>query len=141
VPVLALGGYGSQTYVDNVFADVQANGRPAVLLYAGDHDPSGEDIDRDFTTRTNCWTAVRRVALTSTSAVSGQDASARRVPLLKLLRFPAVRERTGLSRSTIWRLERRGEFPKHHRISPNVVAWVEDDVAHWIQLRTNSVAS
>jgi hypothetical protein len=65
VPVLALGGYGSQTYVDNVIADVHANGRPAVLLYAGDHDPSGEDIDRDFTTRTNCWTAVRRVALTA----------------------------------------------------------------------------
>jgi prophage regulatory protein len=60
---------------------------------------------------------------------------------LKLLRFPVVRERTGLSRSTIWRLERRGEFPKHHRIAPNVVAWVEEDVSHWIQLRTSSVAS
>jgi len=47
-----------------------------------------------------------------------------------------VRERTGLSRSTIWRLERRGEFPKHHRISPNVVAWVEQDVAEWIEGRT-----
>ena len=64
----------------------------------------------------------------------------RDVPL-KLLRFPAVRERTGLSRSTIWRLERRGEFPKHHRISPNVVAWVEEDVTSWIELRTSSVAS
>ena len=65
VPVLALGGYGSQTYVDDVVADVQATGRPAVLLYAGDHDPSGEDIDRDFTARTNCWREVRRVALTA----------------------------------------------------------------------------
>ena len=36
---------------------------------------------------------------------------------LKLLRFPMVRERTGLSRSTIWRLERCGDFPKHRRIS------------------------
>jgi hypothetical protein len=42
-----------------------ATGRPAVLLYAGDHDPSGEDIDRDFTARTNCWQEVRRVALTA----------------------------------------------------------------------------
>ncbi len=65
VPVLALGGYGSQTYVDEVIADVQATGRPAVLLYAGDHDPSGEDIDRDFTERTDCWQQVRRVALTA----------------------------------------------------------------------------
>jgi prophage regulatory protein len=52
---------------------------------------------------------------------------------LKLLRFPAVRERTGLSRSTIWRLERRGAFPRHHRISANAVAWLEDDVADWIR--------
>lgn len=65
VPVLALGGYGSQTYVDDVIADVQATNRPAVLLYAGDHDPSGEDIDRDFTARTDCWDEVRRVALTA----------------------------------------------------------------------------
>jgi len=57
-----------------------------------------------------------------------QAASAGRVPPLKLLRFPVVRERIGLSRSTIWRLERRGEFPKRYRISPNVVAWVEEDV-------------
>ena len=55
VPVLALGGYGSQTYVDEVVTDVARTGRPAVLLYAGDHDPSGEDIDRDFTARTDCW--------------------------------------------------------------------------------------
>ena len=57
--------------------------------------------------------------------------------LPRLLRFPAVRERTGLSRSTIWRLERRGEFPKHHRISPNVVAWVEEDIHMWIEARVS----
>jgi hypothetical protein len=65
VPVLALGGYGSQTYVDTVVADVEQTARPAVLLYAGDFDPSGEDIDRDFTARTACWDQVRRVALTA----------------------------------------------------------------------------
>jgi hypothetical protein len=65
IPVLALGGYGSQTYVDDVAAHVEKDGRPAVLLYAGDHDPSGEDIDRDFTERTDCWSDVRRVALTA----------------------------------------------------------------------------
>ena len=54
---------------------------------------------------------------------------------VKLLRFPVVRERTGLSRSTIWRLERRGEFPKHHRIAPNIVAWSEVEVSRWIDER------
>jgi len=64
VPILALGGYGSQTYTDDVAGDVAAQGRPAVLLYAGDFDPSGEDIDRDFVARTDCWAHVARVALT-----------------------------------------------------------------------------
>ncbi len=70
---------------------------------------------------------------------TARASSGARVPPLTLLRFPAVRERTGLSRSTIWRLERRGEFPRHHRIAPNVVTWVEEDVYDWIQLRTSSV--
>ncbi len=69
VPVLALGGYGSQTYVDDVIADVADAERPAVLLYAGDHDPSGEDIDRDFVKRTGCWDEVRRVALSAAQVV------------------------------------------------------------------------
>lgn len=77
---------------------------------------------------------------TSTSAVSGQDASAKRAAL-KLLRFPTVRERTGLSRSTIWRLEQRGEFPRHHRIAPNVVAWIEEEVSAWILERTTVPAA
>jgi prophage regulatory protein len=51
----------------------------------------------------------------------------------RLLRFPAVRHRTGLSRSTIWRLERQGSFPRHRRISRNAVAWLEGDVTAWIR--------
>ena len=65
VPVLALGGYSSQSYVDEVAADVSESGRPAVLLYAGDFDPSGEDIDRDFCARAGCFDRVVRVALTA----------------------------------------------------------------------------
>jgi prophage regulatory protein len=62
------------------------------------------------------------------------------VRTLKLLRFPMVRERTGLSRSTIWRLERKGDFPKHRRISANVVAWVEEEVTSWIHSRVGEIA-
>jgi hypothetical protein len=63
VPVLALGGYSSQTYTDEVAAHARERDRPAVLLYAGDFDPSGEDIDRDFIERCGCWDKVIRVAL------------------------------------------------------------------------------
>jgi hypothetical protein len=63
-PILALSGYSSQSYVNEVLVDVPSD-RPAVLLYAGDFDPSGEDIDRDFVTRTDCWDKVIRVALSA----------------------------------------------------------------------------
>jgi hypothetical protein len=65
IPILALGGYASHTYKEDVAADVADRGRPAVLLYAGDHDPSGEDIDRDFVDKSACWRSVERVALTA----------------------------------------------------------------------------
>ena len=65
VPILALGGYSSQTYVDEIAADIDEQGRPAILIYAGDFDPSGEDIQRDFIGRVGRFEEVVRVALTS----------------------------------------------------------------------------
>ena len=64
IAILALGGYSSQTYVDQVGWHATRRERPSVLLYAGDLDPSGEDIDRDFTERCAVWDDVIRVALT-----------------------------------------------------------------------------
>jgi prophage regulatory protein len=51
---------------------------------------------------------------------------------IKLLRFTEVRQRTGLSRTTIWRLEHSGAFPRRISVTVNVVAWREDEVAMWI---------
>jgi hypothetical protein len=65
IPILALGGYTSQTYVAEIVNDVTEQGRPAVLIYAGDFDPSGEDIQRDFLARAACFERVIRVALTA----------------------------------------------------------------------------
>jgi hypothetical protein len=65
VPILALSGYASQTYADDVAEHASGEKRPAVLLYAGDFDPSGEDIDRDFTERCDVWADVVRVALSA----------------------------------------------------------------------------
>jgi hypothetical protein len=60
LPVLPLGGYASQSYVDVVRREAEG----AVLLYAGDFDPSGEDIRRDFEARVGTFSEVVRVALT-----------------------------------------------------------------------------
>lgn len=63
MPVILLRGYSSQTYADNIRADVQKNGK-AILIYAGDLDPSGMDIVRDLNKRTkNCFDQVIQIAV------------------------------------------------------------------------------
>jgi hypothetical protein len=69
LPLLPVRGYASQTFTDDVVADVEAamdqGDRRSVLIYAGDFDPSGEDILRDFRVRTlDVFDRYERVALT-----------------------------------------------------------------------------
>lgn len=64
LPVLVVRGFGSQSYVDVVRARTARDPRPAVLLYVGDFDCSGADIERDWVARTGCWSVVHRIALT-----------------------------------------------------------------------------
>ena len=42
---------------------------------------------------------------------------------------------TNLSRSTLWRLEKKGQFPQRINISSNRVGWYEDEVSSWIESR------
>ena len=94
VPIVALGGYGSQGYFDVIKDAVASDPRPAVLLYAGDFDPSGEDIGRDFVARTDCWEEVRQIALTD-GQVAEFDLS-RNIVIKAERRAPAFCERYGL---------------------------------------------
>ena len=63
VPRIALAGYTSQTIKDEVARAVRQDGRPAVFIYSGDFDPSGQDILRDFKHHTNCWDQVIQIAV------------------------------------------------------------------------------
>lgn len=42
---------------------------------------------------------------------------------------------TGLSRTTIWRLEQEGEFPARRQIAPQRVGWSADEVQEWAKTR------
>ncbi|MFI8306530.1 hypothetical protein ACIF80_24425 [Streptomyces sp. NPDC085927] len=64
IPVLVIRGFSSQSYVDIVRVRTARDPRPAVLLYIGDFDCSGDDIQRDWVARTNCWAKVERALLT-----------------------------------------------------------------------------
>ena len=50
----------------------------------------------------------------------------------KHLRRPAVEATTGLSRSTIYDMMDRGEFPRPVRIGRRAVAWPESVVRAWL---------
>jgi len=62
-PIILTRGYGSQSYLDEVRQHVNEDGRKAILIYAGDFDPSGEDILRDFTERCPVWFDVQHIAV------------------------------------------------------------------------------
>ena len=50
-----------------------------------------------------------------------------------LLRLGIVSERTGVGKSTIWQMVRKGEFPAPVRIAtPKMTAWRSDEVQEWI---------
>ena len=71
---------------------------------------------------------TRRVA---SSWMASDGELTRRTP--RILRYAAVRNLTGLSRTTLWRLERVGAFPKHVQLSSHTVGWIEADVIAWIR--------
>lgn len=49
----------------------------------------------------------------------------------RLLSWPAVREKVGISRTTAWRLQNRGAFPRPVEISAGRVGWREEDIDAW----------
>lgn len=53
----------------------------------------------------------------------------------KHLRRPAVEELTGLSRSTIYAMMDRDEFPRSVRIGRRAVAWPESTIVAWLAKR------
>jgi predicted DNA-binding transcriptional regulator AlpA len=51
----------------------------------------------------------------------------------KIIRSKEVQELTGLSRTTIWRLEREGKFPARVPLTASNVGWRLTDVQEWIR--------
>ena len=54
---------------------------------------------------------------------------------MTFLRTKELVQRVGLSRPTIWRLEKDGLFPKRRQLGPKAVGWLEDEVEKWMASR------
>jgi prophage regulatory protein len=54
---------------------------------------------------------------------------------MQLLRLGAVTGQTGLSRSTIYYLIGKGEFPRPICVGARAMAWISEEVDQWIEGR------
>ena len=54
---------------------------------------------------------------------------------IKILRPIDVCEKLGISKATIYRLEKNNDFPKRKQLGLRAVGWLESDIDEWIQKR------
>lgn len=59
----------------------------------------------------------------------------------QVLRLPAVKNRVGKSRSSIYLAIQRGEFPAPISLGARAVGWLESDVEAWISSRIQTSQS
>ncbi|OFZ53031.1 MAG: hypothetical protein A2428_17985 [Bdellovibrionales bacterium RIFOXYC1_FULL_54_43] len=53
----------------------------------------------------------------------------------RIIYYREIKKLTGLSRSTIWKLEKTGAFPRRRLVTTNRVGWIESEVHSWIRSR------
>ena len=56
----------------------------------------------------------------------------------KLLRLPAVEERTGFKKSSVYAGVKAGTFPAPVRLSARAVGWREEDLDKWVSERVST---
>ena len=59
----------------------------------------------------------------------------------EFIRWPRVRQLTGLSRSTVWRLEKSGQFPARRKLSANSIGWSAIELQDWVNSRSTVAPS
>jgi len=73
------------------------------------------------------------IQVTAPVGNSSSHQSSTSPPPDKIIRSKEVQELTGLSRTTIWRLEREGKFPARVPLTASNVGWRLTDVQEWIR--------
>ncbi len=54
---------------------------------------------------------------------------------MKILKPKEVYKKVGLSKVTVWRLERKGEFPPRVHLSENCRGWFDEIIDDWLLSR------
>ncbi len=56
-------------------------------------------------------------------------------PIRRTIRRDQVLSKTGLSRTNLYLLERKGDFPRHFLLTPRCAVWFEDEIDNWLEAR------
>lgn len=55
------------------------------------------------------------------------------LPAQRILSHEEVLARVPVSRTTLWRMERKGLFPKRFHLTVHRVGWLETDIDTWME--------
>lgn len=58
----------------------------------------------------------------------------------RILRWKEVAARVGLSRTTVWRLSKGGQFPAAVKLTGSAMGWKESAISAWLASRQSSAA-
>jgi prophage regulatory protein len=58
--------------------------------------------------------------------------------LERILRRPAVEQKVGIGRSTLYAWVAEGTFPRPVRLGARAVGWRESDIHNWLESRKNT---
>lgn len=53
----------------------------------------------------------------------------------RILRMQEVQDIVGVSRTTLWRMENKGDFPRRVPLGASSVGWLKSDIEAWLQAR------
>ncbi len=63
------------------------------------------------------------------------ESSKHKLDVDRIIRAREVLDTTGLSRTTLWRLENKGDFPRRVSLGGNAVGWKLSEVQTWVRNR------
>lgn len=80
---------------------------------------------------------IKRASSQETATTIAESIKARETakPKSKIVSANELISLTGLSRSTIWRLEKEKKFPGRRSLSGKRVGWVRSEIDFWIESR------
>ena len=55
----------------------------------------------------------------------------------RIIRKPELLARLGLSDASVWRREKKGQFPKRLQLGGAAVGWLESEIVEWMKERAN----